>query len=249
MGLQEDISRLKHYSGKPVLSVYLSTAPNKRNQWQTILRNERKRILSEHEDQSAIEGCFDAVERAIQEHRTQLLRSVVAFFTDDGQLKELHLLQVDVTDEVSYGPKANVNQLEVLDHQFPKTGIVLTHLDSASILDVQIGEVESRRDYELDLDTGQWRRYQGRSARQGASSSSQSDDFQARVNQQAERFYRDLASEIDDLRRNQGWERLILIGERSQASYLEQALKTKPDQVIHKNLSQASDQQLLQHVF
>ncbi|WP_410503178.1 VLRF1 family aeRF1-type release factor [Exiguobacterium acetylicum] len=249
MGFQEDISRLKQYSGEPVLSVYLSTTPDKRNQWQTVLRNERKRILSEHENQTAIEKCFDVVERAIQERRTQLLRSVVAFFTNDGQLKELHLLQVDVTDEISYGPKANVNQLEVLDHQFPRTGIVLTHLDSATILDVRVGEIETRRDYELDLDTGQWRRYQGRSARQGASSSSQSDDFQARVNQQAERFYRDLASEIDTLRQTQDWERLILIGERSQASYLEQALKAKPDQVIHKNLSQASNQQLLQHVF
>ncbi|MCY1691203.1 VLRF1 family aeRF1-type release factor [Exiguobacterium sp. SL14] len=249
MGFQEDISRLKQYSGEPVLSVYLSTAPDKRNQWQTVLRNERKRILSEHENQSEIENCFDAVERAIQEHRTRLLRSVVTFFTSDGQLKELHLLQVDVTDEISYGPKANVNQLEVLDHQFPRTGIVLTHLDSATILDVRVGEIETRQDYELDLDTGQWRRYQGRSARQGASSSSQSDDFQARVNQQAERFYRDLASEIDTLRQTQDWERLILIGERSQASYLEQALKAKPDQVIHKNLSQASNQQLLQHVF
>ncbi|AFS70450.1 Host attachment protein [Exiguobacterium antarcticum B7] len=114
---------------------------------------------------------------------------------------------------------------------------------------VRLGEVDATHDYELDLDTGQWRRYQGRSSRSGASSSSQTDDFRDRVEKQAERFYRELSGEVEKLNRSLGWEQIIVIGERSQANFLEQALTTKPKQVIHKNLSQSSQQQILKQVF
>lgn len=250
MGLGEDIKRLKEFDGAThVLSVYLSTAPDKRNQWETILRNEKKRLLTEQDDKKAVESVFTKLEKAINNQRTGLLRSIVAFISSDDSLHEVYLLQLDVTDEISYYTKPNLNQLEVLDQQFPRTGIVLTHLDSATVLDVRLGEVEAAHEYELDLDTGQWRRYQGRSGRSGASSSNQTDDFRNRVEQQAERFYRELSGEVEKLNRSLGWEQIIVIGERSQANFLEQALTTKPKQVIHKNLSQSSQEQILKQVF
>ncbi len=250
MGLGEDIKRLKGFDGSTyMLSVYLSTAPDKRNQWETILRNEKKRLLTEQEDQQAVEAVFSKLEQAINNQRTSLLRSIVAFVSSDESLQEVYFLQLDVTDEISYYAKPNLNQLEVLDQQFPRTGIVLTHLDSATVLDVRLGKVEATHEYELNLDTGQWRRYQGRSGRGGASSSNQTDDFRDRVEKQAERFYRELSGEVEKLNRSLGWEQIVVIGERSQANFLEQALTTKPKEVIHKNLSQSSQQQILKQVF
>lgn len=250
MGLGEDIKRLKDFDGSThILSVYLSTAPDKRNQWETILRNEKKRLLTEQENKKDVESAFAKLEQAINNERTSLLRSIVAFVSSDDSLHEVYFLQLDVTDEISYHAKPNLNQLEVLDQQFPRTGIVLTNLDSATVLDVRLGEVDATHDYELDLDTGQWRRYQGRSSRSGASSSSQTDDFRDRVEKQAERFYRELSGEVEKLNRSLGWEQIVVIGERSQANFLEQALTTKPKEVIHKNLSQSSQQQILKQVF
>ncbi len=151
MGLGEDIKRLKGFDGLThVLSVYLSTAPDKRNQWETILRNEKKRLLTEQEDKQAVEAVFSKIEQAINNQRTSLLRSIVAFVSSDDSLQEVYFLQLDVTDGISYYTKPNLNQLEVLDQQFPRTGIVLTHLDSATVLDVRLGEVEATHDYELD---------------------------------------------------------------------------------------------------
>ncbi|VWX38700.1 VLRF1 family aeRF1-type release factor [Exiguobacterium oxidotolerans] len=249
MGLGEDIERLKKVDGtSKVLSIYLNTAPEKRNQWETVLRNEKKKLL-QGDEKADIERLFTHVEKAIANKRTDLLRSIVAFVSVDGSLDELRFLQLDVTNEVSYQPKPNLNQLEVLDQQFPRTGIVLTNLDSATVLDVRLGEVEATHDYELDLDTGEWRRYQGGSGRSSASSNTQSDEYQNRVAEQADRFYRNLAQEVEKMNRSLGWEQIILLGERSQANFLENALTTKPKQVIHKNLSQSSQQQILKQVF
>lgn len=197
----------------------------------------------------AFEELREKVEKELDHSEPNLLRSIVIYTEGGGGLFELHYLQVDVENEFVYGDAASVSQLETLDQKFPKTGIVVAQMGIVAVHDTRLGEIDDTLIFELDLDTDNWRKYQGRSGEGEASSSSQVDQFDSRIEKQIRRFYRDLSGELAKLHKKYEWSELVLIGHQRTMKLLQDELEIEASRVVNKNLSGATKQQVLQTAF
>lgn len=175
----------------------------------------------------AFEELREKVEKELDHSEPNLLRSIVIYTEGGGGLFELHYLQVDVENEFVYGDAASVSQLETLDQKFPKTGIVVAQMGIVAVHDTRLGEIDDTLIFELDLDTDNWRKYQGRSGKGEASSSSQVDQFDSRIEKQIRRFYRDLSGELAKLHKKYEWSELVLIGHQRTMKLLQDELEIR----------------------
>ncbi|MGM0896541.1 MAG: VLRF1 family aeRF1-type release factor [Bacillota bacterium] len=255
MGLYTEINQLKNLENSEagILSIYLSTKPEDRGKWKNHLKNGFKQIEHQLEGDAQKTKAFEElrakVEKELEHSERSMLRSIVIFAEGGGGLFELHFLQLDVENEFVYGDTASVSQLETLDRKFPKTGIVVAQTETVTVHNSRLGEVEDSWIFELDLDTDNWRKYQGRSAKGQASSSSQVDQFDSRKEKQIRRFYRGISSELAKLHKEYDWSELVLIGHQRTAKLLEDELGIEASRVVNKNLGGAKEQQVLQAAF
>lgn len=239
-----------------VLSIYLSTSPDMRDQWKIVLKNEFKEIhamLSEstsHDELKSFTKVRDMVDRALSDSRGVVQRSIIVFASEEDKLFEVHYLPIDVISEVHWSPKPKLHQLEQLQKEYPNVGIILTNKGAITILNTLLGEVDEELRYELDIDTNDWKKYQGRAARSRvAAGSSQQEKFQKRMDANLENYYREIAQEVKDMKSRWDWKEVILIGESDQANFFASALDKKPEKIIYKNLKKASHQEILHTVF
>lgn len=257
MGLFTEINELKNLENSEtgILSIFLSTKPEERGKWKTHLKNGFKQIEKQLEQEGnakktqAFEETRDKVEKELDHSEPNLLRSIVIFAEGGGSLFELHFLQLDVENEFVYGDTANVSQLETLDRKFPRTGIVVAQMEIVAVHNTRLGEIEDTQIFELDLDTDNWRKYQGRSSKGEASSSSQVDQFDSRIEKQIRRFYRDVSAELAKLHKKHEWSELVLIGHQRTVKLLQDELEMEVSRVVDKNLGGATEQQVLQAAF
>ncbi|MDE0562805.1 VLRF1 family aeRF1-type release factor [Exiguobacterium sp. B2(2022)] len=257
MALSTELGKIKklHNEEAGVLSLYLSTKPSERNKWEIHLKNELRRLEQEVEasgDDAKVKGFKEVRERAereIKQNEHKLLRSIVLFAEANNGLFELHFLQLDVDNESHYGDKPNLEQIEKLDAEFPNTGILLPQMDAITVYDTRLGEVEDVTVYELDLNSDEWRRYQGRGSRGNAASSSQVDQYDSRKEKQIQRFYREIAGEIHSLRKRHGWNEMVIIGQERSASLLKDELNIEVERVVHRNLGNAEEEEVLRRAF
>ena len=104
--------------------------------------------------------------------------------------------------------------------------------------------------YELNIDTNDWEKFQGRSARNRAgASSSQQDKFQKRMDENLEKYYWEIAGEVKTLKAEWDWKQIIVIGDSDQANYFSAALNEKPDKIIYKNLKKATHGEIVRTAF
>lgn len=255
MGLYTEIKQLKKLNNTEagILSIFLSTKPEDREQWKTHLKNGFKEIETQLQGDAQKTKAFKElrvkIEKELEHSEPRMLRSIVIFAEGGGGLFELHFLQLDVENEFVYGDTASISQLETLDEQFPKTGIVVAQTEIVTVHNSRLGEIDDSWVFELDLDTDNWRKYQGRSAKGQASSSSQVDQFDSRKEKQIRRFYRDVSSEIAKLHKQHEWSELVLVGHQRTVKLLEDELELEASRVVNKNLGGAKEQQVLQAAF
>ncbi|MDE0582282.1 VLRF1 family aeRF1-type release factor [Planococcus sp. A6] len=255
MGLSTEINQLKNLENSEagVLSIYLSTKPEERSQWKTHLKNGFKQLEQQVEGDAEKHKAFQElkgkVEQELKHSEPRMLRSLIVFAEGSDGLFEVHFLQLDVDNEFVYGDSASTSQLEALDRKFPQTGIVVAQTETVTVHNSSLGEIDDSWVFELDLDTDDWRKFQGRSAKGQASSSSQVDQFDNRKEKQIRRFYRELSAELAKLHKEYGWSELVLIGHQRPVNLLEDELDMKADRVVNKNLGGAEHQQVLQAAF
>ncbi|WP_047374679.1 VLRF1 family aeRF1-type release factor [Exiguobacterium sp. ZOR0005] len=257
MGLSKELGQIKqlHNGESGVLSLYLSTKPSERDKWEIHLKNELRRLEQEVEaggDEvklKAFKAVRERAEQEIKNNEHKLLRSIVLFAEGDDGLFRLHFLQLDVDNDFQYGDKPNVEPIERLDAEFPNTGILLAQLDSITVYDTRLGEVEDVVVFDLDLDTDQWRRYQGRGAGGHASSSSQIDQFDSRKENQVRAFYRDVAGEMRSLRKQYQWSNVVIIGQDRSANLLKEELDIEVNRVVNRNLGHTDEEEILRRAF
>ncbi|TCI39113.1 hypothetical protein EVJ29_00295 [Exiguobacterium sp. SH4S7] len=256
MALSTELGKIKqlHNAEAGVLSLYLSTKPSERDKWEIHLKNELRRLEQEikNGDEAklkAFKGVWERAEREIMGNEHKLLRSIVLFAEGNDGLFELHFLQLDVENDFHYGDKPNLDQIERLDAEFPNTGILLAQLDSITAYDTRLGEVEDVVVFDLDLDTDQWRRYQGRGKGGEAASSSQIDQFDSRKEKQVRRFYRDIAGEIRSLHKKHKWNEVVIIGQDRSANLLKDELDIDIERVVNRNLGNAEEEEILRRAF
>lgn len=257
MALSTELGTIKqlHNVEAGVLSLYLSTKPSERDKWEIHLKNELRRLEQEveaNEDATKLQAfkqLRDRAEREIRSNEHKLLRSIILFAEGNDGLFELHFLQLDVENEAHFGDKPNLDQIEKLDAEFPNTGILLAQLDSITAYDTRLGEIEDVVMFDLDLDTDQWRRYQGRGKGGEAASSSQTDQFDSRKENQVRQFYRDVAEEIRKLHKYHKWNEVVIIGQDRSANLLKDELGLEVERVVNRNLGHAEEEEVLRRAF
>lgn len=257
MALSTELGNIKqlHNAEAGVLSLYLSTKPSERDKWEIHLKNELRRLEQEVEASGddaklkAFKGVRERAEQEIKNNEHKLLRSIVLFAEGNVGLFELHFLQLDVDNEFYYGDKPNLDQIVKLDAEFPTTGILVPQMDAITVYDTRLGEIEDVDVYELDLNSDQWRRFQGRGSRGGASSSSQIDQYDSRKEKQIRRFYRDIAGEIRSLRKKNKWSEIVIIGQDRSANLLKDELDLEVERIVNQNLGNASENEILNRAF
>lgn len=257
MGLYTEIDHLKKIENPQagVLSILLSTKPSERDQWKLHLKNGLKQLEKKIEEEgnqqkiSAFSELKEKVESSLENVGHRLLRSIVIYAEGGNGFFEMHFLQLDVENEFVYSDAPKIEQLETLDKNFPKTGIIVSQMDIITVYNTRLGEVEDVFVFELDLDTDNWRKFQGRSARANASSSSQTDQYDSRKEKQIRRFYREVSNELSSLYKEYGWDQLVIIGHQRTANLLLDEIEVDVSRTINKNMGGASEEEVLNATF
>ncbi|TMW70617.1 VLRF1 family aeRF1-type release factor [Alteribacter natronophilus] len=263
MALAKELETLKDYKcpeGKCVLSVYLNTDRSNQDQqkgeWKIRLKNGLRK-LEEYLEASTNDEPLknyrkikDKVEKEIHGNQTNLQKSVVIFASEERDLWSVHYLQLPVETQFHWENSPVTDQLEKLQEEYPTSGIVLTNMDEIRIIDTSLGEVNDTRTYTFDPEAEKWTFKDGMGATNFIQSgASHVDKFQQRFEENMQRFYKDIAGNIEQMNRDRKWKTVYLVGEPEMTRTLESQLRVNVGKSVHKNMANAKPSQVLANVF
>ncbi|WP_078592425.1 VLRF1 family aeRF1-type release factor [Evansella clarkii] len=263
MALADELKALREFrceEGKCVLSVYLNTdradSEQQKGEWKIRLKNGLKRHeeyleASENKDQlKSFRKLRKKVENEVNGNQSQLQKSVVIFASDVDDLWSVHYMQLPVETSFHWEEAPVLDQLTKLQQDFPKSGIVLPNMDEVKILETDLGEIQDTRIYSFDPDTGNWNYKQGMGAEDKImSGATHTDKYDQRFQENLNRFYKDMAGNIERLKQDRNWEALYLVGEADPVNTLESQLRVPVDKSVKKNLNNVDTSKVLEQVF
>jgi protein required for attachment to host cells len=243
-----------------VLSVYLNTDRSNQDQqkgeWKIRLKNGLRKLeeyleaSSNDEPLKNYQKIKKKVEKEIQGNQTNLQKSVVIFASEDKDLWSVHYLQLPVETQFHWESSPVTDQLEKLQEEYPTAGIVLTNMDEIRIIDTALGEVNDTRTYTFDPEVEKWTFKDGMGATNAMQSgASHVDKVQQRFEENMQRFYKDIAGNIDQMKRDRKWKSVYLVGEPEMTRTLESQLRANVEKSVNKNLVNARPSQVLANVF
>lgn len=83
----------------------------------------------------------------------------------------------------------------------------------------------------------------------GSGGGSPVDELDHRLKENLERFYKDMGSKIEKLKKERKWEEIHVVGEADHAKSFSKALQKKPESCIYKNFINSSPSNILHEVF
>ncbi len=264
MGILQDIEQLTQMSSQEkVLSIYLNTDPTDPDQqggkWKTTLKNGLHQLeLSLKEDAQKDElknfqKVKDEVEKYVFEHERNLKRAMVIFVAADASVWFTKQLQLRVKSEFHWEEKPALAQLNTLVDKYSKSGIILVQHNEIRVLEALLNETSPLKDYELDIQTEDWKEKVG--PRQGFHSSglgahnAQVDNFEKRFEANQHRWFLKIAGKLDKLAKDREWENIYIIGETNVSHELEKAMNKEVNRVIHKNMLDQKEDQIIDAIF
>ncbi|GEN84033.1 hypothetical protein SLU01_23450 [Sporosarcina luteola] len=262
MSLSEELKSLKEYkcNSRCVLSVYLNTNPADPEQqngaWRIHLKNGLKRLaeyLEASQDQNEIKAfkkLKDKVTKEIEGNQNDFNKGVVIFASEDPELWSVHYVQVQVKTSFHWEDHAVTEEMEYMLKAYPEAGIILPSLGEVRILDTAMGFINDEMTYEFDSGLQVWKEANGaRSSVQRGSGGGQSDEFDDRLRENLERFYKELGATVEKMRKDRNWKEIYVVGEAELANSFTKALRTKPNNSIYKNLINVQPEKVLHQVF
>lgn len=263
MTLENELQHLRDFEcgeAKCVLSMYLNTDPadqdQQKSEWKIRLKNGLNRIqeyLYASNDKEEIKNykkLKKKVEDEIKQNRTELQKGVIIFASEDENLWSVHYVQVPVETSFHWEPHPVLEQLSEIQEKFPHSGVILPNQDEVKVIDTSLGEINEERTYQFDPESENWSFKEGlASSDRMASGASHVDKLQQRFEENRHRFYKKMASNIDQLRKDRNWKEIHLVGEGDMIRSFETNLRTKPSGTIHKNLNKADPTKILEAVF
>ncbi|MBU9710342.1 VLRF1 family aeRF1-type release factor [Evansella tamaricis] len=263
MSFGSELKALKEFQcdqGKCVLTVYLNTdranQDQQKGEWKIRLKNGLKRleeylIASGEEVQlQSYRKLRKMVEKEVRGNQSHLLKSVVIFASEDKSLWSVHYLQLPVETSFHWENKPAVDQLEQMHKTFPRTGIIMPSLNQVKVIDADLGEIQDTRVYEFDPETEDWRPKNGlATSDRMASGANHIDGFQQRFEENLNRFYKKIAGNLEQMKRDRKWESVYIIGEPDMVKTLESLMKVKVDRCVMKNMTNSQSSQVLAQVF
>lgn len=275
MTLYDQIQELKNFEceDRCVLSVYLNTNPADLNAqngaWKIHLKNGLKRIeeyLEASNDENEIKNykaMKKKVEREINDNKDDLQKGVVIFASPHKDLWSVHYVQVPVKTNFHWESKPELDQLRYMYKAYPYTGIILPSFKGIRVLDTSMGIINEEIFYEFDSGLEVWTEQKGvhssgrapggnaiaGGAHLGGNSGSHADDLDHRLRENLERFYKDMGSKIEKLKKDRHWDEIHIVGETEHAKSFSKVLQKKPESCVFKNLINSAPGNILHEVF
>jgi hypothetical protein len=113
-----------------------------------------------------------------------------------------------------------------------------------------MGEVKNEQEYQLILENeGDWKQYEGLAAGERmASSANDRDKYDQRHAAIQQRWYKQVASELDKKAINNGWKHIYLVGEKVLISEFKQSIKFSSVTTIYKNYTKCTSKEIINQV-
>jgi hypothetical protein len=227
----QDLRKLLASTETAVLSLYLHTDPAaQENQaatpaWSIDLKN----ALKEVEKTVAADQLprWQAIRERVEgffEDYTPKGKGLALFYNSDLNL--IYELPVPLKNHASFGKPDVAPLVRVIDEYEPYL-IVMIDREKAGLLAAYLGSVEYQEQMTAELHMSDWHEMKLASspASVGYTKSGHSRDrFAARVDEQIEHFYRDVARRASDLREKYHAERVILVGSMEAAHALKESM-------------------------
>ncbi|MFP3356025.1 VLRF1 family aeRF1-type release factor [Planococcus citreus] len=247
--------------------------------WKIQLKNGLKRLdeyltaSKDEEELKAYKALRKKVEKEITDNQGDLQKGVVIFASTQDDLFWVKHLQISVKTDFQWENKPALDQLRYIYKAYPYAGVVLPSFKGIRVLDTSVGIVNEEVYYEFDAGLEVWTeqkgvrssgRIQGRSGAGstgggaaggnspvigGSGGGSPTDELDHRLKENLDRFYKDMGSKIEKLKKERRWEEIHVIGEAEHAQSFSKVLHKKPNSCIHKNLINNSADKILHEVF
>ncbi|WP_174614200.1 VLRF1 family aeRF1-type release factor [Virgibacillus ihumii] len=266
MELIEQIKQLENVKKdgtNKVLSMYLNTDPSDPEQqageWKIHFKNGLRNFesyLEQSDDKEELKN-FQLVkqkaEKYIHSNEQHLQRGVILFASADESVWYATRVQMRLKTEFYWEETPQLEQLKKLHDEFPKSGIILVQQDQIKVMETALNEILDTSYYQFDLDTDHWRQFTGphkADASMGSGGkSSQQDEFKERYQANRQRWYKKIAPKMDKLAKDHDWEKIYVIGESDGSHELEEQMNKPANQIIHKNMLDHEETEVLQTVF
>ncbi|OLO25168.1 hypothetical protein BTR23_25345 [Alkalihalophilus pseudofirmus] len=232
------------YCDKGVLTIYLNTLRSGQDDWKLQLKNGLKKLeqyvkaRKDNEELKNYRNVKKKVEKQLLESQHDMLKAVVVYASLEANIWEFHHLQLSVENSFCWEKYPVIEQLERIQQQYPASGVLLLQQTDLLALDTRLGEVNEEIRYTLNVESDNWRKYEGvATAEQIASSANHKDQYQERIEVNQQRWLRRLAPLIDRKSRECQWVGVYIVGSQDLAKELSKYLQTKIIKVVPKNLS------------
>lgn len=262
MNVQDDSQRLEDFksTGNSVLSIYLNTNPADPEQgagaWKIHLKNEMKTLEQEIEaknDQEEMKLFTQVKKKALKEIEAKqgdLNKGIVLFASEDPELWSVYYVQVAVKTSFHWSDVPELEQFQYMNKAYPKAGIILPALDMVRILDTSMGVLNEELVYEFDPGSDRWQEKKGVAyGAVRASSAKHVDSHADRLRENLLRFYKEMGTSVEQLKKNRHWEEIHISGEAELAKAFATTLRTNPASILHKNLINSKPNTVLHEVF
>lgn len=154
-------------------------------------------------------------------------------------------MQVPVETRFYWEETAVLDQLELLREQFPSTAFILTQQNEVKIIETVLGKIEGVEHYHYDVINESWKPQDVSGSR---SASMDEDAAKAHVEENQNRLYKRLASNLDQKAASHQWERLVIAGDKETADILDQHMNKPIDQIIPKNLLNENEHKVIEEL-
>lgn len=153
-------------------------------------------------------------------------------------------MQVPVETRFYWEETAVLDQLEILRKQFPSTAFILTQQNEVKIIETVLGKIEGVEHYHYDVINESWKPQDV----SGNSASMDEDAAKAHVEENQNRLYKRLASNLDQKAASHQWERLVIAGDKETADILDQHMNKPIDRIIPKNLLNENEHKVIEEL-
>ena len=261
MSFKETLSVLENlYLQKPdkLLTIYLNTDRSDPDQqggeWKIALKNGFNRLEeyleSAPEEQKRLQIIRPKVENFVHSLERELPKSFIIFASADSGIWETFQLQVPVETNFYWEENPHLDQLKSLHQEYPYTGLVLLQQNQIKILTSAFGEIQSSEFMEFDLETDDWRKHEGphhSDASMGSGGkANQQEEFENRLKANQQRWWKSLGSILDKKAADGKWERIVLVGDKEEASVLEKSMNKEVYDTIEKNLLNENEHKVVE---
>ncbi|AQQ54412.1 VLRF1 family aeRF1-type release factor [Planococcus lenghuensis] len=259
MTLYDELQELKDFrcDDRCVLTVYLNTDPADRDHqngaWRIELKSGMKRLdqyLTASKDEKELKkfkALKEQVVKAIEDNQGELHKGVILFASPHKDLWSVHYVQVPVETNFHWEDRPMTEQLEQLLKAYPSSAVVLPSYAEIRLLDTEMGSVKEELFYEFDPGIEVWHERSGNNAT--GAGNNRMPELDARMRENLNRFYKEIASKVEDMKKGRGWKEIHVIGETESANTFAESLRGKPDSTKYKNLNNAVAKKVLYEVF